>query len=141
MTTETYRQLRNRQQEETNQFPLGFAFSNSQFKEMMEKWGLKETDTDKIYSIGMGGFVRKSDHKAFRELLDRHGRELKQAVEADETGEGFIYQMFLYELNNHEYGYTGDISDTLESLGYTEEMVKADKRLVHGLLKAMKDAE
>ena len=46
-----YLELKQRQQKEVNDFPFGFAFSNQQFKEMMEKFGLKETDTDKIYSI------------------------------------------------------------------------------------------
>lgn len=138
--SETYRQLKNRQQEEFNKFPLGFAFSNSQFKEMMEKWGLKETDTDKIYSIGLGGYVRKSDHAAFHEMLSRHSKEFKQAIAEDKTGEGFIYQMFLYELNNHEYGYTGDESDTLDALGYTVEEINSDERLLHGLKKAMEAA-
>ena len=138
--SETYVELKNRQQAEFNKFPLGFAFSNSQFKEMMEKWGLKETDTDKIYSIGSGGYIRKSDHATFHEMSDRHSKEFNQAIAEDKTGEGFIYQMFLYELNNHEYGYTGDESDTLDALGYTEKDINSDERLLHGLKKAMRDA-
>lgn len=34
----SYTELRNRQQEEFNAFPLGAAFSNAQFDEMMRKW-------------------------------------------------------------------------------------------------------
>lgn len=37
---ESYRELRDRQQKEFNELPLGFAFSDKQFDEMMEKWGL-----------------------------------------------------------------------------------------------------
>ena len=33
-----YQQLKDRQQKEFNAFPLGAAFSNAQFKEMMRKW-------------------------------------------------------------------------------------------------------
>ena len=43
-----YLELKQRQQKEVNDFPFGFAFSNQQFKEMMEKFGLSENDTDKI---------------------------------------------------------------------------------------------
>ena len=33
-------ELRNRQQEEFNALPLGFAFGQKQFDEMMRGWGL-----------------------------------------------------------------------------------------------------
>lgn len=46
--------------------------------------------------------------------------------------------MFLYELANHEYGYTGELEDTLDALGYTAEDINADKRLLHGLERATK---
>ena len=46
-----YLKLKEKHQKEVNDFPFGFAFSNQQFKEMIEKFGLKEKDTDKIYSI------------------------------------------------------------------------------------------
>ena len=49
----------------------------------------------------------------------------------------FIYDMFYAELANHEYGYTGDITDTVEALGYTVDDLNADKRLLKGLKKAM----
>lgn len=131
-----YRELKARQQEEFNQFPLGAAFSNEQFKEMMEKWGLKEKDTDKIISLGAGAFIRKADKEAFLEINRRHTAQLKEAIAADTTGEGFVYEMFYYELANHEYGYTGDLEDTLDALGYTAEEINADEKLLRGLNKA-----
>lgn len=39
-----YRELMNKQQEEVNALPLGFAFSNKQFAEMMQGWGLTIED-------------------------------------------------------------------------------------------------
>lgn len=36
---ESYRELRDRQQKEFNELPLGFAFSDKQFDEMMGKMG------------------------------------------------------------------------------------------------------
>ncbi len=44
----TYKALTDRQSKEMNAFPLGAAFSNKQFEEMMQKWGLTVDDTDKI---------------------------------------------------------------------------------------------
>lgn len=108
-----------------------------QFDEMMGKWGLDpEKDLDKIYRIPGGGFIQKKDHKHFHEVLDRHNAEMEAAKTADEDGTGFLYQMFLYELDNHEYGYTGDLEDTLDCLGLTWEELKASPVMLKALNKA-----
>ena len=134
----SYTELRNRQQEEFNAFPLGAAFSNAQFDEMMRKWGLEPTDTDKIYRLPGGVFLRKSDSPAFDEMVERQSREREQAMAADKTGLGYIKDMFACELANHEYGYTYELDDTLETLNLTLEEIKADKRLRAGLNAALK---
>ena len=132
-----YAELRQRQQEEFDALPLGFAFGRKQFDEMMRGWGLDpEKDTGKIYSIGAGGYVQKKDADLLHQTRERHDKELADAISADETGEGFIYQMFLCELDNHEYGYTGDSEDTLDALGLTAQEVAADQRLLRGFVKA-----
>ena len=41
-----YQKLRDRQQQEFNALPLGFAFSDKQFREVMQAWGL---DPEKVY--------------------------------------------------------------------------------------------
>lgn len=133
-----YTELKNKQEKEINAFPLGAAFSKEQFAEMMHKWGLTENDADKIYSIGGGCYIRKSDHAAFHEMLDRHDRERKAAIAADTTGNGYIYDMFYAELSNHEYCITYDLTDTVYALGLSVEEINADKRLLHGLNKAIK---
>ena len=38
------------------------------------------------------------------------------AIAEDKTGDGFLYQMFLCELDNHEYGGTGGSKDTADAL-------------------------
>ena len=132
-----YMAMKQRHQEEVHALPLGFAYSNQQFKEMMENWGLDPVkDTDKIYRLPAGGFVQKKDHALLHETLDRHDAELKAAIAADETGDGFIYEMFLSELDDHEFGYTMDTEDTLDALGYTAAEVLGDPRLKHGIEKA-----
>lgn len=128
-----YAELRARQQKEIDAFPFMFAFSQKQFDEGMARLGLQPDDTDKIYSIGAGGYIRKTDSKALHAMLDRHGAELQAAIDADETGEGFVPDMFRYELDNHEYSYTWDLEPTLDALGLTLDEVKADKKLLHGL--------
>lgn len=128
-----YSALRARQQKEIDEFPFMFAFNNKQFDEGMARLGLKPTDTDKIYSIGAGGFIRKSDAPAMHEMLKRHAAEMQAAIDADETGEGFVLDMFVYELDNHEYSYTWDLEPTLDALGLTVDQVNKDKKLLHGL--------
>lgn len=133
-----YAALKQRQQEEINAFPMMFAFSNKQFSEGMAKLGLNVDDTDKIYRLGnTGGYIRKTDSEALHQLMAKHDKELNDAIAADKTGEGFIFQMFNYELANHEYNYTGDLEDTLDALDYTPDQINADKRLRHGLTKAV----
>ena len=134
-----YLELKQRQQKEVNDFPFGFAFSNQQFKEMMEKFGLKETDTDKIYSIGAGGYIRKSDSNAFDEMFKRHRKEIEDEIEKDKKGTGFIYSMFRYELANHEYCITYDIERTLDALGLTLDEINQKENLLNGLRKALKE--
>lgn len=136
-----YRELRKRQQDEVNAFPLGFAFSDKQFREMMSKWELDpKKDLDKISRIPVGGgFIQKKDIPAFKDLMKRHDDELQAAIDGDSDGTGFIYQMFRYELDNHEYGYTGDVEDTLDTLGLTAEDIETDSRLRAGLKKACRE--
>ena len=133
-----YQEMKDRQQKEFDAFPVGAAFSNQQFQQMMEKWGLTVNDTDKICSIGGGCYIRKADIDAFVALINKTAAELKNAITADLTGDGFIFDMFVYELANHEYCITYDLEDTLDALGLTPEEVIADKRLSYALNKAIK---
>ncbi|MBE6954494.1 MAG: hypothetical protein E7449_01105 [Ruminococcaceae bacterium] len=135
----SYTELRDRFEAETNAFPMHFAFGQEQIDRKIKELNLDpENYHEQIVAIGWGGFVLKEDAPAFRELIDRHNREWKEAIASDETGDGFIYDMFLYELWNHEYGYTLTYEDTLDALGYTQEDIEADPRLEHGLKKAAK---
>jgi hypothetical protein len=100
---------------------------------MMDKWGLKPTHRSQIIYIGGGSFVRKSDYKAMHEMFARHEAERKAAMQDDE----YLYQMFNYELGNHEYSYTQDLTDTLEALGLTIDEINADPRMADALKRAI----
>ena len=131
-----YADLKQRQQQEFGTFPMQYAFSNQQFAEGMAALGLKPADTDKIYKVPGGGFYRREDGSRLKTMMDRFDQELHEAVAGDKTGDGFIYEMFLYELENYEYGCTMDLSETLDALGYTPEDIQADPRLSHVLERA-----
>ena len=132
-----YMELKQRQQAEFNAFPMQFAFSEQQFAEGMAALGLAPSDTDKIYKTPGGGFYRKEDGQRLKDMTDRFDQELAEAIAADKTGEGFIYEMFLYELDSHEYGYTGDTGETLDALGYTAAEILGNPRLKRGIEKAV----
>lgn len=132
-----YLDLKIKHQNEVNDFPLGFAFSETQFEEMMvARFGLKPEDTDKIYSIGNGGYVRKADADAMHEMFERHAQEREVAIR--ENKDDYLYHMFDYELANHEYSYTGDLTDTLDALGLTIEDVSTHPQMDDALKRAVK---
>lgn len=131
-----YANLKQRQQEEFNAFPMQYAFSKQQFTEGMAALGLTPADTDKIYRTPGGGFYRREDGPRLKEMMDRFDRELQEAIAGDRTGAGFIYEMFLYELESHEYGYTRDPEEALDALGYTWKQVQEDTKLMNGFAKA-----
>jgi len=126
-----YMELKNKIQKEVDEFPMGFAFSNEQFEKMKIELGVKEDS--ELLSIGAGGFIRKTDKEAFHELFNNKAKRFDEAIAEDKTGEGFIKDMFLYELANHEYCITYDLEDTLYALDLTYDEVMNDERLLRGL--------
>ena len=55
-----YDEIKEKHQQRVNNFPMMFAFSQEQLYDGMKKLGLKSTDTDKIYDMGMGCFIKKT---------------------------------------------------------------------------------
>ena len=137
--SETYREMKRRQQEEINTFPMAFAFSKTQLAEGMLKLGLQPDDTDRVVSIGGGGFVRKTDVEAFHRMFRLHRLERKSAMDTDQTGDGFLLEMFRCELADHEYGYTRDAEPALDALGIAVEDLAGDERLIHAFQKACRE--
>ena len=138
---ETYTQMKDRHQGEVNALPLAFAFSRDQYRRKLAEWNITEeaARSGAIVGIGHGGFVRAEDHNKVIETFRRIREETDAAIAADQSGDGFIYQMFLYELNNHEFSYTQDIDETLDALGLTTADIKESDALRHGLYKAIQE--
>lgn len=134
-----YLELKNRHEKETNEFPLHFAFGHEQIEAKIKELNLDpENWREQVVGIGFGGFVLRDDFPALKEMSARHKREREEAIAGDKTGDGYIYDMFLYELRNHEYSYTLDDRDTIECLDLTKEDIEKDCRLKRGLEKAKK---
>lgn len=126
----TYLELRKKQDEEFNAFPKFFAFSDEQFKEGLKQLGVKK---DEVVYLAAGGYLRRSDIKAYDEMNKRHREEFKEACK----NINFVVSMFYYELNNHEYSYTQDVSETLLGLGISEKALEENPILQEGLQKAI----
>lgn len=137
MNTETYIQMKKRHQDEFNKIPLRFAFTDSRFIEIMEEWGLDwKKDLDKIVKISGGGFIKKEDVHILDNWISMNKKEMEAFLNS--KNEKLLFDMFVYELNNNEYGYTGDVEDTLDSLDIPEERLNNDIILKKALIKACK---
>ena len=136
-----YKTLRNKHQDEVNAFPMFFCFDRKQFEEGMATLGLGPNDTDKIYSFGnTGGYFKRTDAPRLHEMLDRHENERKEAMASDKTGVGYIYDMFCYQLSNHEYAYTMNAEPALDALDLTLEDVEKNPVLSKAFQRAKKNA-
>ena len=131
MRYETYEDMMCAHQREINRFPIGFAFGDAQFEEMMKRWGFcngadgKPTAEDlrNIVSISNGGYIRVQDIEAFHELVGRHQRETEEFQSSREN----LTNQILYELRNHEYSINdqGDF-DVCSALGREEKDIEED---------------
>ncbi len=83
---------------EINDLPIKWAFGMKQFREMMAEWGLTENDTDKIFSLGAGGYFLKEDEPIIKAYFTKSS-ELPKLMRDKE----FAIEAFTYEMQNHEY--------------------------------------
>ena len=127
-----YKVLKDKHSKEVNAFPMFFAFSDKQFQEGLKKFGLKESEKDKLVKTVAGGFILMADVKKFNEMFAKHDKELAKEIENDKTGKGFIADMFSYELANHEYGYSYDANPALRALGLSNKRVQKTPKLKTG---------
>lgn len=97
---------------------LFWAFNEEQFKEGKAKNPIKEGE--KYTSIGAGGYLPSKNVDKFIEGMKSIEKWAREAKKDDQ-------EVILYQLNNYECFYQGDIEDampTLSRLGYTREQVK-----------------
>lgn len=122
-----YQELKSRQQPRVDAFPLGAAFSDKQFTEMMtNRFGLQDTpeDRQKIISLGYGVFIRKSDKEAYVALMNGINKELEEFLEDDAN---FIAACE-YEYANHECQISDDWESGLRPLGLSFETLTDRQR-------------
>jgi len=118
-----YKALKEKHQKQYNDFyGIFFAFSNERFNEGLKKFNVTAED---VTAIGAGGYILVSKVKDYKNMLDSFRKEDNESrKELD-----FCVDMFKYEMANHEYGWTRDLTDTLDSLGLKFEEIKNDSIL------------
>lgn len=116
-TFKNYSDLKTTHSNEYNSFKgIFFAFSNSQMKTELSKYGLcfdKKEDLKKLLSLGGGVYLLKSEKENYSNLCE----SLNKEQEFNFLRDDFLISSFYYELSNHEFIYTYDLTDTLNALG------------------------
>lgn len=140
-----YKELKKRQKEEFDTLPLHAAFGQEQINRKLQELGFSEDhNADNYYgkhivSLGFGVFILKKDLGLYNEMAARHEKERQEAISGDKTGMGFIKEMFVSELYDHEYGLTEDPTDTLLALGMTPQTLSDNPILMKGFQTACRE--
>ena len=132
----TYMEFKEKKQKEVNELPMYFAFSDKQFNELMVKLGYDDENVflKDIMTIGGGSIILKKDKELIMNTFDRIYKELTENFINDE----FLESAFEYELGNHEYCITYDISETLDTLDISYDEYKMSERIQRISKKAIK---
>lgn len=112
----TYAQLKQERQAKYDELfrkvGLFWAFSNEQFDEGKKKHPVAEGC--KYMSIGSGGYFPGQNRQIWIDGMDALNAWEKQANKEIKESRAETEKAILYELNNHECFYTGDIDDVVD---------------------------
>lgn len=131
-------------QDVINALPIYYAFGEKQFNEMLAAHfgGISETQAPALlYATNAGGYYLKTDAERINNAFKSIAAKQDELINADKDGTGFIYEMFLTELNDHEYIITRDIETTLDAAGITPEDLQNNPALHNGLKRAIATIE
>ena len=132
-----YKKLKDMHTLEKNVLPFFFiGLNEEQFNAMIRSFGLQPDDLDAFYDIALSDFDER-EYSWIEDMFVGYGAAMQRAIHDDETGDGFIYEMFLYELENHDFVHTNNLTDVLHELLLSADEIIANKRLLHGLRKAL----
>ena len=132
----TYKSVEEKYQKQINNFPCIVAFSKKSVKEKLSN--LNVNSIDDLKQIIPGYFIRKSDVEDFKQININKQNEIK-ALYNGYKGYRFAKSMFKTLLNDFEYIYSNDLTDTLEALHLTLEEIESNKNLRIGLKLALKE--
>lgn len=117
-----YSEFKEKREQMFSDFPIFFAFSDKQLEEGLVKLN---TTIKEICSVGCGGYLKKTDIKAFENMMEQHEQELKELL----TDDSFLYDALEYELNNHEDSYTYNYQPAFDALDLAYDDERALKAM------------
>ena len=109
----TYAQLSARHSKLYNALPVMFCFGQDQYDKMIKKHNISKDN--KITSIGHGGYILSKDKTLYLDTISKMNTETECAM----NNPKYLYDMFYYELGNHEFQITCDLEPTLDACGLT----------------------
>lgn len=117
---------------------IHYAFGKKQFQELMQRLGCKDLDELKNkYTLFYGGGIIARDKVAeYNRISDERHKKQIAWIKEDMN---HAYEAFLYEMYNHECGYTGQYEIALQALGLTKDDLNNDKNLMEAYNKAKKE--
>lgn len=122
----TYCDFKLAEREAIDALPIEFAFNDDQFHDMLKKFGLTTEEKDKLRRIPGGGFCLAADAQMIVETMLSWSRKLSEIIKTDDE---FAVDALRYELDNHEYGCTGEPDYALLELGLPSDVNKLDDRM------------
>ena len=136
MKKNIYLEFKEEQQNKINKLPIYWAFGQEQLNELMEKLNIKNDDELKEKCFGIfGGLALKEDKQLIINTFKQNNEELKERLKNDD----FLRDALEYELANHEYIITFDITDALDVLGITHKEYQTNKRINKIVKEAIKN--
>jgi hypothetical protein len=91
---------------------LFWAFNDEQMKEGIEKYNISKEN--KVCSIGMGGYLPFKNYKSYIADMTELNKWEKAEKKALKENKKEQEKAILYELNNFECFYTGDLTNVFE---------------------------
>lgn len=117
-----YKELKEIQAKELNEFTSKYcfwAFGREQLNKKLQELGITEEELQKNYVSFYGGAIRADKAAEYRKIAEKHNQQLAENMKDFD----FARSAFLYELNNHEYGYTYNGIPALDALNLTIQEV------------------
>ena len=114
-----------------------YAFGDKQFQELKKQLGCENLDDLKSkYTVFFGGIIARDKIAEYNRISDeRHKKQIDWLKEDI----NHAYEAFLYEMYNHECGYTGQYEIALQALGLSKDDLNNDKNLMEAYNKARKE--
>ena len=96
-------------------------FSSKEWEEEFKRIYGQDANKNDFISLGMGGIIRKDKLQEYKQVLKADDLATRTWLLADKKN---AFNMFFYEMNNHEYIYDNDDEAVLNACDIDQEFLK-----------------